>query len=233
MSKEEYDKISESQRVRFTINDSSRVISEYYETVEKGGSYFIIIDMDRYMAEYVSERYLDITFVFSDTKGLKIPNSAIVEKEVYMIPVSFVSGGSGTTSKIYFNQKTLNEKGEPTVNQISPPIYFSDEQFCYVNPEGIDEDAILVETKDPSDNPEDANLEQNNTPRTFAVATAGRYSLQGVYCVTQGTANFRQIKIIASGDDYSIVEINTPYGLSAYDRIVLDGTTVQENQIIY
>lgn len=218
LSKDEYDKISGSQRVRFTINDSNKVLSENYETVEKGGSYFIIINMNRYMAEYVSERYLDITFVFSDTKGLKIPNSAIVEKEVYMIPVSFVSSGSGSTSEMYFNQKVLQENGEPTVNQISPAIYFSDDQFCYVNPEGIDDDAILV---------------QADTGKTFSVATAGRYPLQGVFCVTQGTAIFRQIRIITSGDDYTIVETDTSYGISAYDRIVLDGTTVQENQIIY
>lgn len=218
LSKDEYTRISNSEKVRFTINDSSKVISRSYESVEKGGSYFIIINMDRYMAEYVSERYLDITFIFSDTRGLKIPNSSIVEKEVYMIPKSFLSGGSGSESQIYFNQLVLTETGDTSVVQISPTIYFSDEQFCYVNPAGIEENAVLV---------------QNDTGKNFSVATAGRYPLQGVYCVTQGTAIFRQIQIIVSGDDYSIIEPNTSYGISAYDRIVLDGTTVQENQIIY
>ncbi len=218
LTKEEYDKITESDRVRFMINDSGKVISEDYETQEKGDSRFIIISMDRYMAEYVSERYLDITFVFSDTKGLKIPNSAIVEKEVYMIPKSFLTGGSGSDSEIYFNQLVLTETGETSVVQIAPTIFFTDDQFCYVNPTGVDEDAVLV---------------QNDTGKNFSVATAGRYNLKGVYCVTQGTAIFRQVQIMISGDDYSIIEPNTSYGISAYDRIVLDGTTVTENQIIY
>ncbi len=99
LTKEEYNKIDDNDTVRFTINDSSKKISASYETVEKDGSYFIVIDMNRYLAEYVSDRYLNLTFIFSETKGLKIPNSSIVEKDVLMIPVSYLTGGSGTTEK--------------------------------------------------------------------------------------------------------------------------------------
>lgn len=218
LTKEEYDRVCELEKVRFTINDSSNRISAEYEALEKEGSYFVIIHLDRYMAEYITERYLDITFVFSETKGLKIPNSSIVEKEVYMIPQSYLTSGSGSSSEIYFNQLVLTETGETSVVQIAPTIYFTDDQFCYVDPVDIDEDAVLVE---------------NDTGKNFSVITAGRYSLTGVYCVTQGTALFKRINIIVAGDDYSIIESNLSYGISAYDRIVLDGTTVQENQVIY
>lgn len=218
LTKEEYSKVKKDERVRFRINDSSKKISAKYETVEKDGNYFIIIDMSRYLAEYVSERYLNLTFIFSETKGLKIPNSAIVEKDVLMIPVGYLSGGSGTTEKKYFNQIVLTEDGSTSVVQISPTIYFTDDHFCYVDPADIKEDAVLA---------------ANESDITFNVSTAGIYKLKGVYCITQGTALFKQIDITVNGDDYSIIDPNTAYGISAYDRIVLDGTSVKENQIIY
>ena len=33
---------------------------------------------------------------------------------------------------------------------------------------------------------------------------------------------FKQIKVLTSNDDYTIVEAKTPYGISLYDHIALD-----------
>ena len=174
--------------------------------------------MHRYLAEYVADRYLNITFVFSETKGLKIPNSAITEKDVLMIPVSYLTGGSGTTEKKYFNKIVLTADGTTSVEQISPTIYFTDDHFCYVDPADIDDNSVLA---------------ANESDITFNTSTAGTYKLKGVFCVTQGSAVFKQIDVIVDGDDYSIIDPNTAYGISAYDRIALDATSVKEKQIIY
>ncbi len=98
------------------------------------------------------------------------------------------------------------------MSRYPPTIYFTDDHFCYVNPADIEEDAVLA---------------ANESDIKFSIATAGTYPLQGVYCVTQGTALFKQIDVIVAGDDYSIIDPNTAYGISAYDRIVLDGTSVK------
>ena len=55
----------------------------------------------------------------------------------------------------------------------------------------------------------------------------------GVYCTNQGYADFRPIDILIEKDDYSIIANDTNQGVSRYDFIVLDGTTIKENQIIY
>lgn len=218
LSKEEYNKVKDNSTVRFVINDSNNKITASFESIEKDDNYYIVIDMSKYMAEYISERYLNITFIFSETTGLKIPNSSIIEKEVLMIPVSYLTSGSGSTEEIYFNQIVLQDDGTTSVVQISPTIYFTDDHFCYVDPVDIDEDAVFV---------------ANDSDINFSVSTAGTYMLQGVYCVSQGTAVFKQIEIITAGDDYTIIEKNTTYGISEYDRIALRGTDVVENQIIY
>ena len=56
--------------------------------------------------------------------------------------------------------------------------------------------------------------------------------LKGVYNINKGYAVFKQIKVLASNDDYTIVEAKTPYGISLYDHIALDGKSVKENQTI-
>ncbi len=218
LTKEEYNKIKDSSTVKISINDSDNKITASFEDISDDENYCILINLSKYMAEYVSERYLNITFIFSETSGLKIPNSSIIEKEVLMIPVSYLTSGSGSTEKIYFNQIVLQDDGTTSVTQISPTIYFSDEHFCYVDPADIDEDAVLV---------------ANDSDITFSVSTAGTYMLRGVYCVTQGTAVFKQIEVIVESDDYTIISTNTTYGISAYDRIALNGSDVTENQIIY
>ena len=44
---------------------------------------------------------------------------------------------------------------------------------------------------------------------------------------------FKQINILYQNEEYSIVESNTQYGLNVYDYIVLDASTVNEDDIIY
>lgn len=218
LTKDEYDRIKESEYVKFTINESDKKLNMKYEPIERDDEYYINIKMNNYMALYANERYLDINFIFSETKGLKIPNSAITEKDVYIVPIEYLTGGSGMSGDKLFNQKILTETGEISVKQISPIIYFTDERFCYVDPNGIDSDAVFI---------------KNNSDETFSLTTAATYKLKGVYCATQGTARFRRINIIVEGDDYSIIEPNISYGISAYDRIVLRSTDVTENQVIY
>ena len=58
-------------------------------------------------------------------------------------------------------------------------------------------------------------------------------SLQGVYNINKGYAVFEQVHILCENDDYYIVEENTAYGLKNYDHIVQDGTTVEEDEVVF
>jgi hypothetical protein len=78
----------------------------------------------------------------------------------------------------------------------------------------------------------DAVLKKTDSDETFSVATAARYTMSGVLCVTKGTAQFRRIVVKVSGDDYSIVEPGISYGISRYDRILLDGKSMNEGDML-
>jgi hypothetical protein len=58
-------------------------------------------------------------------------------------------------------------------------------------------------------------------------------TLEGVYCINTGYAVFKRIERLDENSEYIIVKTGTKYGLSTYDHIILNGSTVAENQIIY
>ena len=69
------------------------------------------------------------------------------------------------------------------------------------------------------------------TGEKFAVSRTG--TLQGVYNINKGYADFKQISILYDNDEYSVVKSNTNYGLNVYDYIVLNADMVKDNEFIY
>ena len=74
-------------------------------------------------------------------------------------------------------------------------------------------------------------LYQEDSVETCTVSKQA--SLTGVYNINKGYADFKQIDILYNNDEYSIVQSNTVYGLNVYDYIVLDATTVSEDELIH
>ena len=61
----------------------------------------------------------------------------------------------------------------------------------------------------------------------------GTEALKGVYNINKGYAMFRLIDILYEYGDYCIVSDKTDYGVTLYDHIILNGSSVKENDIIY
>ena len=81
----------------------------------------------------------------------------------------------------------------------------------------------------------DSTSEKITTDPTNRHLIAVSAPLTGVYSVNRGYCIFRQIDILSETSDhnYYIINTGTYYGLSAYDRIILNAGLVTENQIIY
>ena len=75
------------------------------------------------------------------------------------------------------------------------------------------------------------NLLKSDSGSSFTVSKAG--TLVGVYNINKGYADFKQIQVLNQNEEYSIVKSNTSYGLIAYDHIVLDAESVNEDEFIY
>ena len=68
-------------------------------------------------------------------------------------------------------------------------------------------------------------------PLTFTVGKQG--TLVGVYNINKGYADFKQIEVLYSNDEYSIVKSNSYTGLRAYDYIALDSSQVTDKDFVY
>ena len=131
----------------------------------------------------------------------------------------------GTTREIaalYFtkgedsNSYGLLLKGKDGVSFQSTTIYYEDEDNYYIDSEKISEGD---------------RIQMVNSSETYIIGSDTGV-LKGVYNVNKGYAIFKQIEIIYQNNDYTIVKTGTDYGLALYDRIVLQGDKVNENDII-
>ena len=188
---------------------------------DKDGTHYALVTLYSGMVRYCDDRYLDIELVTNTVSGLKIPISSIVNKEFYVIPVSFeVSGGDdGQTSG--FIRQTKDENGNQTTEFVEADLYEKTTlddgtEVYYVDEDTFSEGDIIIQTDSRS---------------TYTVGNVS--VLEGVYCTNLGYAQFRKVNILDQNEEYAIVAEGTDYGISQYDYIVRDGTDVDESQILH
>ncbi len=180
------------------------------------GKHYLQLSFTNSMITFVSDRFLEIELLINDDTGLKIPNSAIVDKEFYLIPEEFVLP-EGDNGKGQVLRQYVMENGEISSKfyEISLYSYDKEAREYYV-------DATILEASDV--------LLKEDGQDTFMVSR--RATLTGVYNVNNGYADFRQISILSQNDEYAIVKANTQYGLNVYDYIALNADSVHDDQFI-
>lgn len=180
-----------------------------------GGSY-LQLSFTNSMIGFISDRFLDVELILNDETGLKIPNSAIVQKEFYLIPEAYiinagVSGTSGVTRQCYLEDGTISTEF------VEVDVYSYDEKTkeYYLDESVLNTGDVLYK------------LDSQETETVSRKA-----ALTGVYNVNKGYADFKEINILYQNEEYSIVKANTQYGLNVYDYIVLNADAVTDNQFI-
>lgn len=178
------------------------------------GDVFVELTFNNSMMTFCTDRFIDIELITEEETGLKIPNSSIVEKEFFIVPKSFVTK-SGTKGENGVMRETYDDDGNATTEFITTTIYHETETEYYIDDSILRiGDYILM-------------------PQTMQKqAISKRGTLIGVYNINKGYADFKQINILYQNEEYAVVKSNTRYGLSVYDYIVLDASTVEEDEII-
>lgn len=197
--------------------DNIRTVSDFYIHQGSDGSYGVLT-LNDYVVRYVSERYVDIEIVFEEASGLKIPTSALVQKDFYQIPIEYLVTDNRSYESGFYCERT-NENGEVVADFRTTGIYYQDENYFYVS---MDEftlgDYIGKVNSDSSDN-------------RFRIGATGQ--LNGVYNVNKGYAQFEIVEILHQNSDYCIVKENLSYSVALYDNIALNGSSASENEIVY
>lgn len=215
LEKEQYDQLKGHDSVTVKFQMDQKKTSADLEVKKKGKDYFGYLTLDDYAVRYLDERYLDIDIILDSYEGFKIPESAIVKKKFYQVPVEFISKGNDGEEE-GFSVRTTTDDGEIKVEQKDYNIYQKTDKYCYLDPEEVGENVLL---------------QSMNSDKTYLIEKMK--TLEGVYCTNHGYAQFKLVEKLAKKEDDCIVAEDTSYGISLYDFIVLDGSTIEENQIIY
>ncbi|HJA93873.1 MAG TPA: hypothetical protein H9717_12300 [Candidatus Eisenbergiella merdipullorum] len=178
------------------------------------GNTYVKLDFNNSMITFCTDRFVDIELIMEEEEGLKVPNSAIAEKEFFLVPKDFVTKGANGADGVLL--ETFTEDGEAATEFIATTIYQETEEDYYI-------DNSILEVGD--------DLVKPDSTDTYTISRSA--VLTGVYNINKGYADFKEIQILAQNDEYAIIKSNTTYGLSAYDRIVLDAETVNADELIF
>jgi hypothetical protein len=179
------------------------------------GDTFVELTFTNSMITFCQDRFIEVELITEEERGLKIPNSSIVEREFFIVPKTYITRG-GNNNAYGVLRETFTEEGERTVEFIATTIYHETENEYY-----LDDYTLRIGDY----------LNMPDSGEKYAVSRRG--TLIGVYNINKGYADFKQIVILYQNDEYAVVRSNTQYGLSAYDYIALDARMVSENELIY
>jgi len=195
--------------VKFIKNQD--VSSAKVSTFTNGnGDKFFMLSFTNSMITFCKDRFLSVEILTESNNGLKIPNSAIVEKSFYTIPQDFVSDNNDSSKSVLRDK--YDEQGNKTVESVNISIYNEDDSDCYIDTDVLRAGDVLIKP---------------DSTATFTVGKTG--TLKGVYNYNKGYADFKQIEVLYDNEEYSIVKSKTRYGLRVYDYIILDAESYDKN----
>lgn len=211
LDKKTVKELKDTTYVKVRIDKDSESIWADFSIFKKGKEYYGCLTFDNSMIRYCDDRFLNVELILEDQSGLKIPKNSVIEKDFYVVPADYL-----TSSGSSYSQGVM-VKDDDSVKYVSTDVYHTTEDgFVYLNPKDLEKYDTIVKP---------------DSSETYALEKTA--SLKGVYNINQGYAVFKVVNILCENDDYYIVAQKTPYGLSDYDHIVQDGTTIKEDEVVF
>ena len=198
--------------VKFRKDNTETNATAYIK--DYGGKKFLQLDLNNSMVRFVSDRYIEVELGSNKNAGLKIPNSAITEKEFLVVPKKYVGKGDNSSSNGVI-KITKDKHGKESAEFVSINAYYETDDSYYVS----QDDLSIGDIIQMPDSSEQYSLKD-------------KASRKGVYNLDKGYAIFKQIEIVSENEEYSIVQTGTKYGVTLYDHIALDGSIVKEGDFL-
>lgn len=207
-----YQTLKEETSVRITVLKDKISFNADVEIYEKGSDHFAILTTSRFMERYINDRFLQIEFNLKTASGLKIPNSSVLEKEFFIVPKNVVTKGANGLGVV---RQTMDASGKSTHEFVALANAMLIEDSYYVSQSVLHEGDIVMDS---------------SSGENYVVGD--KKKLSGVYYVNEGYCRFRPIEEQYKNKEYTIVKEQTPYGLSAYDHIVVDPASLDDDDFI-
>ena len=211
-------KLMDRTSVRFRFLRDDTTFSAPFTVMELNGDYYGRISLNNSLYRYVGERYLDIELLMDSKTGLKVPRSAVTERTFYGIPEEYAIPNPDSASEVTLIKESFSRDGQSTTQYVTAPVYGRQDGVYLV-------DLDLLEPGD--------YVLMDGTAKKRKITEKDRITIQGVYNMNKGFAQFRQVTIVDANENFCIVEPRSIYGLAAHDFIVLDASGVSSDEILH
>ena len=197
-------------QIRFLIDGKKAWGQVKFQTINHNR--YLVLSFNNSMSRYAKERFLDVELFIDTIRGLKVANSCIVEKDFFVVPEQYITKGGSSNGEGILAEIT-NESGKKEVKFLPVTVYKNENKQCYIASEDL-QSGMLIYNQSEQD--------------TYQLKT--KRKLRGVYSMNKGYAVFRLVEILFKGQDYTILSLNTEYGVNLYDHIALEGKKIKEGQ---
>lgn len=220
VNKDDYNRMKNLEKkeihtVQVTFRADNFVTNADFECQKKEGSCYVMLEFDNYVQRYMNQRYLSVRLQLSETSGLQIPASSLVQKDVYKIPAEYMTKGSNSSSDNQVNVLSENKNGEEILTQVTVTKYRTEGEN------------VLIASDKLKAGDRISNVEKAKTYTLKETSV-----LQGVYVVNRGYAEFKPVTILERTEDYCIISADDS-DVELYDRVILNSETIKEDQVIY
>ncbi len=136
-------------------------------------------ELNDYMVELADKRYVSVTVEKSkipsmNVSGLKIPKSAVVSQDFYIIPTAYAARG-GNSSEIGFYEQTADGAAF-----VQPAIYAKTDDFYFVSEKDIRAGTVLLMPSEDQKVPEEGTVADEAASSAAVSAGATSASAEGV-----------------------------------------------------
>lgn len=206
---------------KILLNDiDSSVTADIEVYGDANGEKLAKLTLDAYMSSYAAERLISFQLIKPVITGLKVPKTCVVSNELFAIPRDYANF-SENTNRAQFFRKTSDSADSISKEVISPEISYVDSEYYYVDDSELQAGDTILKVK------------EDGTVQSEGYVIGEKKTLEGVYNVNKGYAVFEVVDILDENDSYCIVKSGTVYGLAVYDHIVLNASTVDEDDLLY
>lgn len=216
LTEEQYNKLSGQTTISYTIEEDNLQLTSPVIFSHIGEGYFARITLNQYMVRYLNRRFLTVALDIEHETGLKIPKTALVEKEFYIVPKEYFVRG-GDSDKIGICILKQDEETKKKYYDFLPvEIYYEDSTYNYIDLKTVTYGTFIYNEK---------------TQEQFQMSLSR--PLTGVYCVNKGFAQFRRVEMVQEGKEFCVVKSGMPFSIAEHDHIAKDSSTIDEAQTIY
>lgn len=195
----------------YSLNVKIKEIKEVMSTTDVPES-LVIFYTNRNLLDFINIRSINFQIEKKAYEGLKVPNTAIVEKTFLKIPLSCIIDDSGTSTI-----KKVQGSDEIKLS-VSPSSTDESNQYTY-----IIQDFNNIKIGDKI-------LQNSDERKEYTIEEA--VPMYGVYVVNTGTADLKPVQIIQKDKTHSIVAPIGQNSLIIYDRIISDVKSIEDGILI-